>query len=100
MFDDGHAIICGEIFHNASKRGLWLNGIDCDNKLAIDEMCPSGIGKTADMTLVEQHANKEKCHILFYTRKPIQSQAPLQGENIPQIEIKSGGKFLALLCRM
>ena len=94
MFDDGLAIICGEVFHNQSKKGLWINGIDCDNKLGVDEMCPSGIDAIAAMTLVEQHANKEKCHILFYTKDPLQSQAPLTGEDIPKIEIKSGGNLL------
>ncbi len=93
-FKDGMAVICGEAFHNAEYKGKWLNGIDCDNKIGLDEICSSGIDKMAQNTLVEQHANKEKCHIYFYTDEPIQSQAPLIGDNIPKIEIKSGGKTL------
>jgi len=93
-FKDGLAVICGKVFHNKEHSGKWLNGIDCDNMLGLDEMCPEGIDRIAQITVVEQHANKEKCHIYFYTEEPINSQAPLSGENIPKIEIKSGGKFL------
>ena len=92
-FKDGMAVICGEVYRGEHK-GKWLNGIDCDNKLAIKEMCPSGINNIASITVIEQHANKDKCHIYFYTSEPIQSKAPLDGDNIPKIEIKSGGKFL------
>ncbi|MGI9565982.1 MAG: hypothetical protein ACR2LL_03075 [Nitrosopumilus sp.] len=48
----------------------------------------------AEHTIVEQHSNKEKCHILFYTKQSIQSQAPLFRDDIPKIEIKSGGNKL------
>ena len=93
-FKDGMAVICGQVFHNESKKGLWLGGIDCDNLLGLNEVCVDSIERVAKDTLVEQHSNKEKCHIYFYSKEPIQSQALLAGENIPQIEIKSGGKFL------
>jgi len=95
-FKDGLAIICGQVWHNEECDGLWLNGIDCDNRTAIDEMCPNGIGKVAELTLVEQHDNPDKCHILFYTYRPLQSQAPLSGggDDIPKLEIKSGGRML------
>ena len=94
LFKDGMAVICGPVFHNESKKGLWLNGIDCDNLLGLNEVCVDSIERVAKDTLVEQHSNKEKCHVYFYTKEPIQSQALLAGENIPKIEIKSGGKFL------
>ena len=100
MFDEGMAIICGQVHHNTSKKDLWLNGIDCDNKIAIDEFCvkldgtQGTIQDIAKDTLVEQHSNKEKCHILFYSKEPIKDKAPLQGENIPKLEIKSGGRFI------
>jgi hypothetical protein len=93
-FKDGMAVICGQVFHNESKKGLWLGGIDCDNLLGLNEVCVDSIERVAKDTLVEQHSNKEKCHIYFYSKEPIQSQALLAGGNIPQIEIKSGGKFL------
>ena len=100
-FKDGMAIICGEVFHNEIRKGLWVNGIDCDNKLGVEEYCgkkrdgtPVLLEEIAKDTIVEQHSNKEKCHIITYTDKPIQSQAPLQGDNIPKIEIKSGGNKL------
>ena len=65
-FDQGMAITCGKTFHN--EKNYWLNGIDCDNKLAIDEFLNNkSMEELAKTTLVEQHANKDKCHILFYT---------------------------------
>jgi len=90
------AVICGKVFHNKEHEGKWLNGIDCDNKLGLEKMCPSGIEKIASITLVEQHANKDKCHIYFYTKEPIKSKVGNDGKEntVPQIEIKSEGKFI------
>ena len=88
------------IFQNESKKCLWINGIDCDNKMAIDEFCTKFDGTQGTIhdiakdTLVEQHSNKEKCHILFYSKSPIKDKAQLKGEDIPKLEIKSGGKFI------
>ena len=95
-FDQGMAVICGKVFHNKEHENKWLNGIDCDNKKGIEVMCPSGLEKIAGITIVEQHANKDKCHIYFYTKDPIKSKVANDGKNgtVPQIEIKSGGKFL------
>ncbi len=100
-FKDGMALICGQVFHNKTTKGLWGNGIDCDNLLGIQEFCgerkdgsPVSLAEVAKDTVVEQHANKEKCHIIVNTKEPILSKAPLQGDNIPKIEIKSGGNKL------
>jgi len=95
LFKKGMAVVCGEVFRGENK-GKWFNGIDCDNKLGIEKMCPSGVKVIAGFTILEQHANKEKCHIYFYTERPIQSKSGNDGKEgtVPQIEIKSGGKFL------
>lgn len=95
-FDEGMAVICGKVHFNKEHEGKWLNGIDCDNKLGLDEMCPSGINNIASITVVEQHANKDKGHIYFYTSEPIKSKSGNDGKEgkAPQIEVKSGGKFL------
>lgn len=94
-FKDGIAVICGKVFRGENK-DKWLNGIDCDNKLGLDLMCPNGIENIASITVVEQHANKEKCHIYFYTDEPIKFKVANDGKNgtVPQIEIKSGGKAI------
>jgi len=95
-FNQGLAVICGQVFHNDEHKGKWLNGIDCDNKLGLEKLCPVGINSIALITIVEQHANKEKGHIYFYTSEPIKSKSANDGKNntVPQIEVKSGGKFL------
>ncbi|MDH3766017.1 MAG: hypothetical protein OER82_09435, partial [Nitrosopumilus sp.] len=36
-FKDGMAVICGRCWHTAKE--TWLNSIDVDNKLGIDEFC-------------------------------------------------------------
>ena len=96
LFNNGMAVICGQVFHKKEHLNKWLNGIDCDNKLGLDKMCPSGIKNIASITIVEQHANKNKCHIYFYTDKPIKGKVANDGKDntVPQIEIKSNGKAL------
>ncbi len=92
MFEQGIAIVCGQVFRGENK-GLWLNGIDCDNKAGTEVMCPSGVEETAKRTLVEQHANPDKCHILFLTREPLKNRA-INPDSEYQIEVKSMGKHL------
>jgi len=96
MFEKGLAIICGQVFHNNEHLNKWLNGIDSDNRLGTEKICPGGVKQAAVITLVEQHDDKEKVHIYFYTERPIQSKVANDGKGgkVPQLEIKSGGKFL------
>ena len=91
MFKDGMAIICGEVFHNEEHRGRWLNAIDCDNLDGTNAMCSTSVDMTASKTLVEQHDNKQKCHILSYTDKPLKNRA-INPKNKELIEVKSMGK--------
>ncbi len=91
LFKDGMAIICGEVFHNEEHRGKWLNAIDCDNLDGTNAMCSTSVDITASKTLVEQHDNKQKCHILSYTDKPLKNRA-INPKNKELIEVKSMGK--------
>jgi hypothetical protein len=93
LFDEGLAIVTGKVFHNEQFKGMWLNGIDCDNKAGTDVMCPSGVAHIAKGTLVEQHDNPDKCHILFYTDEPLKNRAINQNSEY-QIEVKSMGRHL------
>ena len=92
MFEDGIAIICGKVFRSDNQR-LYLNAIDCDNKAGTDAMCPQGIKEIAKKTLVEQHSNPDKCHILFYTTEPLKNRT-INPNSDKQIEVKSMGKSL------
>ena len=86
-FNDGLAIVCGKTFHISDD--YWINAIDCDSKQGIDDFIKNNtLEEIATDTLVEQHDNKEKCHILFYTKEP------LHNETVGKIEIKSKGKHL------
>jgi hypothetical protein len=91
-FDKGIAIICGQVFRGEHKR-LWLNAVDCDNKAGTEAMCPQGVEETAKKTLVEQHTNPDKCHILFLTREPLKNRT-INPNSDKQIEVKSMGKNL------
>lgn len=52
MFRDGIAVVCGKLFRGKYK-GMWLNVIDCDNKLAIELLFVEGLDETAKKTIVE-----------------------------------------------
>lgn len=96
MFQDGMSVICGQVFHNQSKKGLFLNMIDMDNKMAVKEFCIYDLEKFATNTLTEQHANPDKAHAYYYTSRPIQSKPPDEkDDNKPMIEVKSRGKMLS-----
>jgi P4 family phage/plasmid primase-like protien len=93
LFDEGLAIICGQVFHNEQFKGMWVNAIDCDNQAGLEAMCPTSVEHTAQGTLVEQHANPNKCHVLFYSDEPLKNRA-INPELEYQIEVKSMGKHL------
>jgi phage/plasmid-associated DNA primase len=89
-FENGLAIVCGKVYRGNNK-GMWLNAIDCDNKAGVEAMCPSGVAHTAKGTLVEQHGNPDKCHILLYSDEPLLNRQT-DASSEAQIEIKSMGK--------
>ncbi len=94
-FKHGLAIIVGESYRGEYK-GLWLNGLDTDNLLATNLLSENNIESLGMFTLVEQSSNKEKAHIYYFTKEPLKSKVANggKGDTIPQIEVKSGGKFL------
>ena len=103
IFDNGMAIVAGKVWHNNLKSGLYLCAIDCDNKIAIDEMMPKGVLDYAQKTLIELHPDDSgKCHIYFYTNDPVPKKSSdmvnprqtqqLQSNEIPALEVKGDGK--------
>jgi len=101
-FSKGIAVICGKVFRGEHIE-KWLNGIDLDNKTALDNFYPTkSIEEYAQKTLIEQHDNKDKCHIYFYTKdRPILSKVANEDRNEgekeatkPQIEIKSNASTI------
>ena len=102
-YNEGIAIITGQIWRDKNK-GKYLNGIDCDNKKAIEEICNKD-GKTisleelAKWTIVEQHKdNPDKAHIYIMSTKPFKNKSStainqkLVDDNndneVPVIEVK------------
>src|SRR5918995_336900 len=79
-YNKGIAIVTGQIWRGKNK-GKYLNGIDCDNKKAIEEICTKD-GKTislqelAKWTIVEQHKdNPDKAHIYIMSIRPFKNKS-------------------------
>lgn len=103
MFKNGLAVVCGKVWHNRLKNGLYLAAIDCDNQRAVDELCPRGIEDASKKTLIEYHKDDPgKCHAYFYTSKPIPKKSSdllnktiiskIETNEIPSLEVKGDGK--------
>lgn len=107
-FNEGMAVILGKVWHREDKKHLYLFGVDCDNRKAIEEIiCTSVNGshipleKAAQFTIIEQHAdNPNKAHVYGYTTKPFlkkssDSNGPLSDKinanEIPAVEVKCSG---------
>ena len=107
-FKNGMAIICGKVLHIPEKSHLWLCAVDCDNRLAIDEMT-SDLADMSQHTVVEQHLdNPNKAHFYFYTTKPMQKKSSdstnvnlktkMDAGLIPAIEMKGEGQHGIMYC--
>lgn len=103
MFNDGMAIIVGKVWHREDRVGYYLSAIDCDNMPAIRLFCQTDPKTTALKTLLEQHPdNPSKCHIYFYTAKPLPKKSSdmanpklaelIKSDKIPGVEIKGDGR--------
>jgi hypothetical protein len=102
-FDRGMAVILGKTWHNSEfgKRGLYLIGIDLDNRKAIEEVTNKSLEKLAKDVIVEQHNDDlTKAHILLYSHKPFPKKSSdntghlnpkLAADEIPAIEVKGLG---------
>jgi hypothetical protein len=102
-YNKGIAIVTGKIWRGKNK-GKYLNGIDCDNKKAIEEICNKdgntiSLEKLAKWTIVEQHKdNLAKAHIYIISTRPFKNKSTTainQGlvkdnnnTEIPAIEVK------------
>src|SRR5687768_14783566 len=102
-YKKGIAIVTGPIWRGKNK-GKYLNGIDCDNRKAIEEICNKdgntmSLEELAKWTIVEQHKdNPDKAHIYIISTRPFKNKSTTainQGlvkdnnnTDIPAIEVK------------
>ena len=102
MFKSGMAVICGKVFRGENK-DMYLCAIDCDNKLAIDEMTKDII-KTSEKTIVEQHIDDpNKAHFYFLTTRPMPKKSSdvigkVKINKVPSIEMKGQGQHGIMYC--
>jgi hypothetical protein len=100
-FNNGMAVVLGEVWHNPIKKELYLIGIDLDNQKAIEEVAMNGLDDLARNVIVEQHYDDTtKAHIFLYSHKPFPKKssdnsghlnAKLDANDIPAIEVKGLG---------
>ena len=93
-------IIAGQVWHNERKKGLFLNCLDLDNELAIQEFCKidrqqMSLSVVADTGhfIVEQHLDdRTRAHIFVWSdKKPFKKKFSNSGDNVPRIEVKGEG---------
>jgi hypothetical protein len=112
-FQKGIAVIPGKVWHDKQKEGLYLIGVDCDNSMAIEEICKRNgntmaLSKLAQWTLVEQHLDDaNKAHIYIYSHKPFPkkssdnngpSATKIDSNKIPALEVKGLGSHGIFFC--
>jgi P4 family phage/plasmid primase-like protien len=95
-YNDGIAILTGKIWRGKYE-GKYLIGIDCDNKIVINEICNSlsfkDINELANWTIVEQHKdNQEKAHIYILSTKPFKNK----GRNVDKTKLGSLSEIPAI----
>ena len=106
LFAYGIGVVLGRLRRGVNA-GKYLNMVDADNRLAIQEICNRdgkvvSIDELAGWTLVEQHRdNPDKAHIYVISEKPFPIKASDKGRpdmvnriiinEIPAIEVKNIG---------
>ena len=106
-YSKGIAIVLGKI-HRGKYQGQYLNGIDCDNKKAIEEICnyqdkTISLQKLANWTIVEQHQDDpERIHIYIRSTRPFRKKSSnkinlellkeIDANDIPAFEVKGLGQ--------
>lgn len=108
-FDNGMAIMAGNIWHKEELKDYYLCFIDLDNQKAIQEMCSifgtKDLDELSQITIVEQHLdNPSKAHVYFYTKDALKKKSSdavrklkdkLERNEIPAIEVKCKSDGLA-----
>lgn len=114
-YDKGIAIVLGKIWRG-KYQGQYLNGIDCDNKKAIEEICSYkdnnatiSLQQLANWTIVEQHQDDpNRIHIYVRSTKPFKKKSSnkanpellkkIDVNDIPAFEVKGLGQHGIFFC--
>lgn len=108
LFVEGMAVVLGKVWHNEAKKGLFLAGVDCDNRKACDEIRTKdgkmlSMEELAQTFMIEWHRDDpSRIHLYFYTTKPIKGKSSdknnasisqmLQNNEAPSLEVKGLGE--------
>ncbi|HET9806152.1 MAG TPA: bifunctional DNA primase/polymerase, partial [Nitrososphaeraceae archaeon] len=112
-YDKGIAIVLGKIWRG-KYQGQYLNGIDCDNRKAIEEICSYGnttisLQQLANWTIVEQHEDQpDRMHVYIRSTKPFRKKSSnntnpellkkIDANDIPAFEVKGLGQHGIFFC--
>jgi len=109
-FDNGMAVIAGKLWRGPYEE-KYLIAIDCDNQLAINEVCTRGsmvvpLKTLACKLLIEQHpSNLDKAHIYIISEKPFPKKSfdkdyteKIEQNEVPSIEIKGESRHGIMYC--
>jgi DNA replicative helicase MCM subunit Mcm2 (Cdc46/Mcm family) len=113
-YSKGIAIVLGKIWRG-KYQGQYLNGIDCDNKKAIEEICIYkdntiiSLQQLANWTIVEQHTDQpDRMHIYIRSIKPFRKKSSnkinsellkkIDATDIPAFEVKGLGQHGIFFC--
>lgn len=108
-FDNGMAIMAGNIWHKEELKDYSLCFIDLDNQKAVQEVCAvfgaKDVKELSQVTIVEQHRDDiSKAHVYFYTQYVLKKKSSdatrnlkerLDSNAIPAIEVKCQSDGLA-----
>ena len=80
-YDKGIAIVLGQIWRGKYS-GQYINGIDCDNRKAIEEICSYkdnttiSLQQLANWTIVEGHIDEpDRMHIYIRSTRPFKKKS-------------------------
>ena len=114
-YGKGIAVVLGRIWRG-KHQGQYLNGIDCDNRKAIEEICSYkdnnetiSLQQLANWTIVEQHEDQpDKIHIYIRSTKPFRKKSSnntnpellkkTDANEIPAFEVKGLGQHGIFFC--
>ena len=93
-YGNGFVIKLGPV-ERGKYRGKYLNALDLDSQLTIEEVCAgSTLSELSREMIIEQKpGNNDKCHILWFSNKRVKSLGQVKVKDGPDFAVKTKGPF-------
>ena len=91
-YSNGFIIKLG-LVERGKYKGKYLNALDLDNKLAIEEFCAgSSLPELASEMIIEQKpGDNDRCHVLWLSNQPVKSLGQVKVKDSPDFAVKTKG---------